>query len=143
MLIYLSPILAIFVFIVAIFPLKINRWWKLIIFGILFCISQKYFILYLFGGPVFFAPRLPRGIMLFSAWIYAVLIAWFALLLVSVIARIIIHLIYRRKKKKCPQTGRRGFAKPISFCLESQFSVQRSAFTGGLLCRKYGNERSV
>ena len=102
MLIYLSPILAIFVFIVAIFPLKINRWWKLIIFGILFCISQKYFILYLFGGPVFFAPRLPRGVMLFSAWIYAVLIAWFALLLVSVIARIITRLIYRRKKKEMP-----------------------------------------
>lgn len=107
MLIFLSPILAIFVFFVAIFPLKISRWWKLIIFGILLCISQKYFILYLFGGPVFFAPRLPRGIMLFSAWLYALLISWFALLLISVIVRAIVWMIYRKQKKEMPENWKK------------------------------------
>ena len=107
MLIYLSPILAIFVFLVAIFPLKVNRWWKLLIFGILLSVSQKYFILYLFGGPVFFAPRLPRGVMLFSAWIYAVLIAWFAMLLFSVIVRGIVRGIVHIRKKTMPENWKK------------------------------------
>ena len=107
MLLYLSPILAIFVFLVAIFPLKVNRWWKLLIFGILLCVSQKYFILYLFGGPVFFAPRLPRGVMLFSAWIYAVLIAWFAMLLFSVIVRGIVRGIVHIRKKTMPENWKK------------------------------------
>ena len=102
MLLFLSPILAIFIFFVAIFPLKINRWWKLSIFLVLFAISQKYLIMYLFGGRVLFAPSLPRGLMLFSAWLYAVLICWFALLLLSVIVRGIVRLYHKRKQKKMP-----------------------------------------
>ena len=103
MLIYLSFILALFCFFVAIFPLKINRWWKLIIFGVLCAISQKYLIMYLFGGKAFFAPALPRSFMLFTAWLYAVLICWFGMLLVSIVIRFAVRLYYRRKQKEMPK----------------------------------------
>ena len=102
MLIYLSLVLALFCFFVAIFPLKINRWWKLIIFLILSAISQKYLVMYLFGGKAFFAPALPRDFMLFTAWLYAVLICWFGTLLVSVIVRCGIHLYRKYKQKEKP-----------------------------------------
>ena len=103
MLFYLSLILALFCFFVAIFPLKINRWWKVGIFFILAVISQKYLIMYLFGGKALFAPALPRSFMLFTAWLYAVLICWCGTLLVSLIIRIAIRLYHRRKQKEMPK----------------------------------------
>ena len=104
MLIYLSFVLALFCFFAAIFPLKINRWWKLVIFGVLCAISQKYLIMYLFGGKALFAPALPRSFMLFTAWLYAVLICWFGTLLVSVVIRVGIRIYHRCKQKEMPKS---------------------------------------
>lgn len=103
-----SPLLAVFVYLAAIHDLRIRRVWKLLVFLVLLCISAKYFILHLFGGPVFFAPDLPRGVMLFSAWIYAVFLSWFALLLAGSILRGISRLILFLRKKQTPQWWKKG-----------------------------------
>ena len=117
MLIYLSFILAVFVFFTAIFPLKIHYLWKWAIFGILTAVSQKYLLLYLFGGRVFFAPSLPRWLMLFTAWLYAILITWFGLLLVSAIVRLAIRWYYRRKEKTLPENWRTWVIRSHFFLL--------------------------
>lgn len=102
MLLYLSPIIAVCVFLIAIRPLAISKWWKAGIFVILCCVASKYFIIRLFGGPAFFAPDLPRWIILFSAWIYAVLLGWFALLLFSMILYGGFRLGLKLKHKEYP-----------------------------------------
>lgn len=103
MLLYLSPILAVIVYLAAVHPFRIKLWWKLLIFAVLVCASLKYFILHLFGGPVFFAPDLPRGVMIFSAWVYAVFLSWAAFVSGGAILRGISRVIFLIRKKELPQ----------------------------------------
>jgi predicted MPP superfamily phosphohydrolase len=65
-------------------------------------ISCKFQILHLFGGPMFFAPNLPKWLLIGAAWAFAVFFIFVILLLFSDILALITWLIYfiRYRKRK-------------------------------------------
>lgn len=81
----------------AVYPLPVKWYWKVVI-GMFFVVSAfKFHIFHLFGGPMYFAPELPRGLLLAGAWCFGVVFVFFFLLALAELVRLPIYLVRRKK----------------------------------------------
>ena len=96
-----GPLLAVYVFCRAILPLRLKWGWKALLAVLLAVAAFKFHLLHLFGGPMFFSPVLPEGVLLAAAWLFSVLFLFFFLLLAADVIRLLYLLVLfcLRKKK--------------------------------------------
>ncbi len=80
-----------------ILPLSTGKAGKIILAVLTIIVALKFQILRLFGGPHFFAPALPRSILLATATIYAVLFLFFLYLAAVTVGLLIPEFFLRRK----------------------------------------------
>lgn len=60
------------------------RWWWKVGFSVLLAVAAfKFHVLYLFGGPKFFAPDVPGWVLAVSTWMFTSLLFFFVLLLAA------------------------------------------------------------
>lgn len=101
MILIFGALLAVYVFCRAILPLRLKWGWKVLLAVLLAVAAFKFHLLHLFGGPMFFSPVLPEGVLLASAWLFSVLFLFFFLLLAADAARLLYLLVLfclRRKR---------------------------------------------
>lgn len=101
MMLIFGLLLAGYVFWRAILPLRVSRGWKAVLAAVLVMAAFKFHLLYLVGGPMFFSPALPEGVLLAAAWLFSVLFLFFFLLLAANIIRgaYLLCLLCLRKKR--------------------------------------------
>lgn len=87
MILIFGALLAVYVFCRAILPLRLKWGWKALLAVLLAVAAFKFHLLHLFGGPMFFSPVLPEGVLLAAAWLFSVLFLFFFLLLAADVAR--------------------------------------------------------
>lgn len=83
-----------------ILPLKSGKGVKIALSALTILVALKFQILRLFGGPHFFAPALPRSVLLGTAAIYAMLFLFFLYLLALTIVLLIPEFFLRRKNHR-------------------------------------------
>lgn len=83
MILVFGILLAGYVFWRAILPLRLGWGWKAALTVLLLIAAFKFHLLHLFGGPMFFSPSLPEGVLLPAAWLFSVLFLFFFLLLAA------------------------------------------------------------
>ena len=83
MILIFGALLAVYVFCRAILPLRLKWGWKALLAVLLAVAAFKFHLLHLFGGPMFFSPVLPEGVLLAAAWLFSVLFLFFFLLLAA------------------------------------------------------------
>lgn len=93
MILIFGTLLAVYVFFRAILPLRVKWGWKVLLTFILAVAAFKFHLLHLFGGPMFFSPVLPEGVLLAAAWLFSVLFLFFFLLLAADVARLLYLLV--------------------------------------------------
>lgn len=101
MILVFGALLAIYVFFRAILPLRVKWGWKVLLTLLLAVAAFKFHLLHLFGGPMFFSPVLPEGVLLAAAWLFSVLFLFFFLLLAADVVRLLYLLVLfclRRKR---------------------------------------------
>lgn len=101
MILIFGALLAVYVFCRAILPLRLKWGWKVLLAVLLAVAAFKFHLLHLFGGPMFFSPVLPEGVLLAAAWLFSVLFLFFFLLLAADVARLLYLLVLfclRRKR---------------------------------------------
>lgn len=101
MILIFGALLAVYVFCRAILPLRLKWGWKVLLAVLLAVAAFKFHLLHLFGGPMFFSPVLPEGVLLAAAWLFSVLFLFFFLLLAADAARLLYLLVLfclRRKR---------------------------------------------
>lgn len=101
MILIFGALLAVYVFCRAILPLRLKWSWKILLAALLAVAAFKFHLLHLFGGPMFFSPVLPEGVLLAAAWLFSVLFLFFFLLLAADAARLLYLLVLfclRRKR---------------------------------------------
>lgn len=101
MILIFGALLAAYVFCRAILPLRLKWGWKVLLAVLLAVAAFKFHLLHLFGGPMFFSPVLPEGVLLAAAWLFSVLFLFFFLLLAADAARLLYLLVLfclRRKR---------------------------------------------
>lgn len=76
----------------AVWPMRVHFGWKIALCALTLAAAFKFHLLSLFGGPLFFAPELPKGVLLLSAWCYAAAFLLFFLLLISELIQLILRL---------------------------------------------------
>ncbi|WP_418174522.1 metallophosphoesterase [Akkermansia sp.] len=64
MILIFGALLAVYVFCRAILPLRLKWGWKALLAVLLAVAAFKFHLLHLFGGPMFFSPVLPEGVLL-------------------------------------------------------------------------------
>lgn len=101
MILIFGALLAVYVFCRAILPLRLKWGWKTLLAVLLAVAAFKFHLLHLFGGPMFFSPVLPEGVLLAAAWLFSVLFLFFFLLLAADVIRLLYLLVLfcLRKKK--------------------------------------------
>lgn len=101
MMLIFGALLAVYVFCRAILPLRLKWGWKALLAVLLAVAAFKFHLLHLFGGPMFFSPVLPEGVLLAAAWLFSVLFLFFFLLLAADVIRLLYLLVLfcLRKKK--------------------------------------------
>ncbi|WP_417207427.1 metallophosphoesterase [Akkermansia sp.] len=101
MILIFGALLAVYVFCRAILPLRLKWGLKALLAVLLAVAAFKFHLLHLFGGPMFFSPVLPEGVLLAAAWLFSVLFLFFFLLLAADVARLLYLLVLfcLRKKK--------------------------------------------
>ena len=101
MILIFGALLAVYVFCRAILPLRLKWGWKALLAVLLAVAAFKFHLLHLFGGPMFFSPVLPEGVLLAAAWLFSVLFLFYFLLLAADVARLLYLLVLfcLRKKK--------------------------------------------
>lgn len=101
-----GAVLTLYVFWRGIMPLKIKRIWKTGLLLVLAAVAFKFYLLGLIGGPMFFAPDLPKSFLMITTWLFATLFIFFFLLLAANILNGCCHLLRlcfrRRGKAKFP-----------------------------------------
>lgn len=75
-----------------VWPMRIYKVWKIVIAVTILLAAFKFQILHLLGGPMFFAPELPRWLLFGSAWCYAVVFLLFFLLLAAETVQLFLRL---------------------------------------------------
>ncbi|WP_302016262.1 metallophosphoesterase [uncultured Akkermansia sp.] len=100
MILIFGALLAVYVFCRAILPLRLKWGWKLLLALLLAVAAFKFHLLHLFGGPMFFSPVLPEGILLAAAWLFSVLFLFFFLLLAADVVRSLYLLVLLCLRKK-------------------------------------------
>lgn len=101
MILIFGALLAVYVFCRAILPLRLKWGWKVLLAVLLAVAAFKFHLLHLFGGPMFFSPVLPEGVLLATAWLFSVLFLFFFLLLAADVVRLLYLLVLfclRRKR---------------------------------------------
>ena len=63
----------------------------------------KFQILHFFGGPVYFAPALPRWLLLSGAVVYSIYFIFFLLLLAKEVLRLLVDLVFAFSRRKAPE----------------------------------------
>ncbi|WP_419526040.1 metallophosphoesterase [Akkermansia sp.] len=101
MILIFGALLVVYVFCRAILPLRLKWGWKALLAVLLAVAAFKFHLLHLFGGPMFFSPVLPEGVLLAAAWLFSVLFLFFFLLLAADVIRLLYLLVLfcLRKKK--------------------------------------------
>lgn len=101
MILIFGALLAVYVFCRAILPLRLKWGWKVLLAVLLAVAAFKFHLLHLFGGPMFFSPVLPEGVLLAAAWLFSVLFLFFFLLLAADVVRLLYLLVlfYLRRKR--------------------------------------------
>lgn len=101
MILIFGALLAVYVFCRAILPLRLKWGWKALLAVLLAVAAFKFHLLHLFGGPMFFSPVLPEGVLQAAAWLFSVLFLFFFLLLAADVIRLLYLLVLfcLRKKK--------------------------------------------
>ena len=100
MILIFGALLAVYVFCRAILPLRLKWGWKALLAVLLAVAAFKFHLLYLFGGPMFFSPVLPEGVLLAAAWLFSALFLFFFLLLAVDVARLLYLLVLFCLRKK-------------------------------------------
>ena len=99
MILIFGALLAVYVFCRAILPLRLKWGWKALLAVLLAVAAFKFHLLHLFGGPMFFSPVLPEGVLLAAAWLFSVLFLFFFLhpvyLLIHLLQIDRLHLMIR------------------------------------------------
>lgn len=90
-------------FCLAILPLRISWRWKIALGLPTAAVAFKFQILHLFGGKMFFAPDLPRWILLVSAWCHSVFLLFLLLLIPAGILWGLLRLGMMAVRKKMPE----------------------------------------
>ena len=80
-------------------PLKIKRYGKLLLWGVIALLAMKFQIIHIFGGGIYFAPDLPGWLLLGAAWAYGVVFFSFFLLLIPMAAALAVWTVCRIKKR--------------------------------------------
>lgn len=111
MILIFGALLAGYVFSRAILPLRLKWGWKVLLAAVLAVAAFKFHLLHLFGGPMFFSPVLPEGVLLAAAWLFSVLFIFFFLLLAADVARLLYLLVLfclrRKRTERFRITGNR------------------------------------
>ena len=103
MVVFFGVISAIFVIWRGIFAIPGKKWGLKIALSILVLIAAfKFQILHLFGGPMYFAPSLPRGILLAGAVLFTIHFTYFFLLAFSEAIQLFIRLAAGVLRRKLP-----------------------------------------
>ena len=118
-------------------PLRLRWGWKVGLSAAVLLTAFKFHLLYLFGGPRFFAPDLPGVVILISAWVYIILFIFFFFLLGSEIVSgmIYLYMVVRRIKRTerfrtiC---NRIKLGLLIMSCLMSTFGIRNGVATPGV-----------
>ena len=100
MILIFGALLAVYVFCRAILPLRLKWGWKTLLAVLLAVAAFKFHLLHLFGGPMFFSPVLPEGVLLAAAWLFSALFLFFFLLLAADVARLLYLLVLFCLRKK-------------------------------------------
>lgn len=100
MILIFGALLAVYVFCRAILPLRLKWGWKALLAVLLAVAAFKFHLLHLFGGPMFFSPVLPEGVLLATAWLFSVLFLFFFLLLAADVIRLLYLLVLFCLRKK-------------------------------------------
>lgn len=100
MILIFGALLAVYVFCRAILPLRLKWGWKVLLAVLLAVAAFKFHLLHLFGGPMFFSPVLPEGVLLAAAWLFSVLFLFFFLLLAADAVRGVYLLVLFCLRKK-------------------------------------------
>ncbi|MBS5509487.1 MAG: metallophosphoesterase [Akkermansia sp.] len=100
MILIFGALLAVYVFCRAILPLRLKWGWKALLAILLAVAAFKFHLLHLFGGPMFFSPVLPEGVLLAAAWLFSALFLFFFLLLAVDVARLLYLLVLFCLRKK-------------------------------------------
>lgn len=111
MILIFGALLAAYVFWRAIWPLRVHWWWKAALSLLLLAAAFKFHVLHLFGGPMFFSPELPEGVLLAAAWLFSVLFLFFFLLLAANVAsglyRLALFFMHRKRTERFRVIGNR------------------------------------
>lgn len=102
----LGLLLAVYVTVRAIWPLRVSIWWKVVLAAVALGIAFKFHVLHWVGGPMFFAPELPPAVLEVSAWLFAVLFIFFFLLFAANVVQGIDRLVrfcLRRRRGPWPR----------------------------------------
>lgn len=100
MILIFGALLAVYVFCRAILPLRLKWGWKALLAVLLAVAAFKFHLLHLFGGPMFFSPVLPEGVLLAAAWLFSALFLFFFLLLAVDVTRLLYLLVLFCLRKK-------------------------------------------
>lgn len=92
--------MALVVILLAILPLKVKWYYKVILSLLTLLVSFKFYVLRILGGPFAFAPEVPPWVILFSSWLYAIL--FFFTFFLTASAAVLLPVMLVRKSKKQP-----------------------------------------
>ncbi len=79
-----------------IWQLQVHWRWKILLAVLTLTAAFKLQLTHLFGGPMFFAPELPKWILISSAWCYTVVFLLFFLLIISEFIQLGMWLVRRK-----------------------------------------------
>ncbi len=85
----------------AILPLRLRWRWKALLCVPALIVSYKFLLLHLIGGPRFFAPELPKAVLLAAAWPFSALFIFVLLLLIASAIYYVTLLVLALCKSPC------------------------------------------
>ncbi len=102
-----AVLLTAYVFCRTVLPLRLHPGWKAALGVAIAVVAFKFHLLYLIGGPMFFAPELPKLLLRLAAWLFASLFLFFFLLLAADLLRLAAWPFLRGARKRDPKKFRR------------------------------------
>lgn len=103
----LALILFLFIGWRAVYPVRLRRGWKAVLYALTAFASGKFLIVRLLGGDMFFAPQLPRCFLILSSLFYTAAVIFFLLLVLELLAVCILTLLDFCRKTAWRESFRR------------------------------------